>query len=72
MKMKKGKNHIDKVQLTELRRINWRPLNEYTPSKMIGQEKLTRPPGIQEPHSWNNEPCCGNKNGEELYGGCDE
>ena len=39
----------DEVRLTESGRINWRPLNEYTPLTMIlGQEKLTRPPGIQD------------------------
>lgn len=42
---------LDKVRLTESRRINWRPLNEHTPSTTIGQEKLTRLPRIQEPRS---------------------
>ena len=38
---------LGKVGLTESMRINWRPLNEYIPSPMIGQDKLTRPPGVQ-------------------------
>ena len=46
----KGKE-LDKVRLTESGRMDWRPFNEYTPlTTILSQEKLTRPPGIQEPH----------------------
>jgi len=66
------KKELDEVQLTISRRINWRPLNEYTTST-IGQEKRTRPPGIQEPQVHNDEPRS-NENGDELhrdYDDCD-
>ena len=64
------RKELDEVRLTVSRRINWRPLNEYTTSTIV-QEKRTRPPGIQEPQVYNNEPR-GNENGEELHGDFDD
>ena len=64
------RKELDEVRLTVSRRINWRPLNEYTISTKV-QEKRTRPPGVQEPQVYNNEPS-GNKNGEELHGDFDD
>jgi hypothetical protein len=42
-----------------------------TPLTTLDQDKLTRPPGIQEPHRENNEKC-GKENGVKLHGDCDE
>jgi hypothetical protein len=69
-KMKKEKK-LDKARLTQSRKVNWRPLNEYASSTTMGQEKLTRPPGIQDPHRKKNE-ARGNENGVELHGVCAE